>query len=124
MAGHKPTVDYCVPLKIGSGPYARVIPVRIQKWQLCGAKTRRGTSCKCRALPNGRCKLHGGLSTGPRTEAGRKRSLAALSEHWGKSPGPTTAKGKARSLLNLRQNQHKRTFGQTLPPPPKPKLPR
>jgi hypothetical protein len=39
----------------------------------CGAKTRRGTSCRCKALPSGRCKYHGGLSTGPRTAEGRKR---------------------------------------------------
>lgn len=46
----------------------------------CGAKTRRGTSCKAppvwnrlRDVPrNGRCKLHGGLSTGPKTEAGKE----------------------------------------------------
>ena len=33
----------------------------------CGAKTRKGTPCKKKALHNsGRCKLHGGLSTGPK----------------------------------------------------------
>lgn len=33
----------------------------------CGAKTRAGTPCKRRDLYNsGRCKLHGGLSTGPK----------------------------------------------------------
>jgi hypothetical protein len=32
----------------------------------CGAKTRRGTSCLCPAMPNGRCKLHGGkVPSGP-----------------------------------------------------------
>lgn len=41
----------------------------------CGAKTRAGTPCKCRALYiNGRCKLHGGLSTGPKTAEGKKRA--------------------------------------------------
>ena len=30
----------------------------------CGAKTRRGTECKCPAMANGKCKLHGGKSTG------------------------------------------------------------
>lgn len=28
--------------------------------------------CKAKALPNGRCKLHGGLSSGPRTPEGRQ----------------------------------------------------
>lgn len=33
----------------------------------CGAKTRAGTPCKRRDLyMSGRCKLHGGLSTGPK----------------------------------------------------------
>ncbi len=41
----------------------------------CGAKTRSGTPCKRRDLRHGgRCKLHGGLSVGPRTAAGKARS--------------------------------------------------
>ena len=41
----------------------------------CGAKTRAWTPCKLRSIyDNGRCKFHGGLSTGPITEAGKKRS--------------------------------------------------
>lgn len=41
----------------------------------CGACTRAGTPCKRRDLwSNGRCRLHGGLSTGPRTEQGRRQS--------------------------------------------------
>jgi glucans biosynthesis protein len=31
----------------------------------CLAKTRRGTVCKSPAMPNGRCRLHGGKSPGP-----------------------------------------------------------
>jgi hypothetical protein len=30
----------------------------------CGAKTRRGTPCQCPAMPNGRCRIHGGKSPG------------------------------------------------------------
>jgi len=41
----------------------------------CGAKTRKGTPCKRVDLySNGRCKLHGGLSTGPTTKEGKKKS--------------------------------------------------
>lgn len=41
----------------------------------CGAKTRAGTPCKQKGIyENGRCKLHGGLSTGPRTKRGKRRS--------------------------------------------------
>src|ERR1700704_5669582 len=30
----------------------------------CGAKTRRGTPCQSPAMPNGRCRMHGGPSPG------------------------------------------------------------
>ena len=41
----------------------------------CGAKTRAGTPCRRRDLAyNGRCRLHGGNSTGPKTTPGKKRS--------------------------------------------------
>lgn len=41
----------------------------------CGAHTRTGTPCKRRDLyRSGRCKLHGGLSTGPQTAKGKRRS--------------------------------------------------
>jgi len=31
---------------------------------LCGAKTRSGETCKSRAMPNGRCRMHGGPNPG------------------------------------------------------------
>ena len=46
-----------------SGDYSKAA-----RW---GAKTRRGSRCQCPAMKNGRCGLHGGLSTGPRTAAKR-----------------------------------------------------
>lgn len=40
----------------------------------CGARTKAGTPCKMKATyASGRCKLHGGLSTGPRTDEGKDR---------------------------------------------------
>lgn len=30
----------------------------------CGARTRAGTPCRCPAMPNGKCHLHGGASPG------------------------------------------------------------
>jgi hypothetical protein len=30
----------------------------------CGARTRRGTVCQAAAMPNGRCRIHGGRSPG------------------------------------------------------------
>ena len=42
----------------------------------CGAHARStGQPCQAKALANGRCKNHGGLSTGPRTAEG-KRAIA------------------------------------------------
>ena len=39
----------------------------------CGAYARStGNPCQGKALRNGRCRNHGGYSTGPRTEAGRR----------------------------------------------------
>ena len=31
----------------------------------CQARTRRGTYCQSPAMPNGRCRMHGGKSPGP-----------------------------------------------------------
>jgi len=45
---------------------------------LCCAKTRNGPPCKRKAMLNGRCPNHGGLSTGPKTAKGKKRALANL----------------------------------------------
>ena len=43
----------------------------------CGATTRSGTPCKLTSIwRNGRCKFHGGMSTGPKTIAGKGRSAA------------------------------------------------
>ena len=44
----------------------------------CGAYARTtGNPCLGRSLKNGRCKLHGGLSTGPKTLEGKKRIAEA-----------------------------------------------
>ena len=47
----------------------------------CGARTRQGTPCKGPAMGNGRCRMHGGQSTGPRTEEGLERSRNANYKH-------------------------------------------
>jgi hypothetical protein len=56
-----------------SGDYSKAVR--------CGAKTRRGTSCQCPAMRNGRCRLHGGLSTGARTAEGIERIRRAVTKH-------------------------------------------
>lgn len=53
----------------------------------CGAKTRSGTPCLLRSIfINGRCKLHGGMSTGPTTKRGKAR--AARNGHAPKKRSP------------------------------------
>ena len=48
----------------------------------CGARSKRtGKRCQGAAMPNGRCKLHGGKSTGPRTPEGLERSRRANWKH-------------------------------------------
>jgi len=47
----------------------------------CGAQTRSGDCCRQPAMRNGRCRMHGGLSTGPRTAEGRACCAAARRTH-------------------------------------------
>src|SRR5215813_8955804 len=48
----------------------------------CGARSKRtGKPCRAAAMPNGRCKVHGGKSTGPRTPEGLERSKRARLKH-------------------------------------------
>jgi len=56
----------------------------------CGAKTRRGSPCQSPAMANGRCRMHGGLSTGPKTAEGIERIRRAVTKH-----GRYTAAAKA-----------------------------
>lgn len=43
----------------------------------CGAKTRAEKPCQSPAMANGRCRMHGGASTGPRTAEGLARIAKA-----------------------------------------------
>ena len=56
-------------------------PGQVTNAPRCGAKTRRGTPCQGPAMPNGRCRMHGGPSTGPRTPEGLARSRRANWKH-------------------------------------------
>src|SRR5262249_55424727 len=48
----------------------------------CGARSKRtGKPCRAAAMPNGRCKVHGGKSTGRRTPEGLERSRRANWKH-------------------------------------------
>ena len=47
----------------------------------CGATARSGLPCRAPAMKNGRCQMHGGKSTGPRTAEGMARMAAAHTTH-------------------------------------------
>jgi len=47
-----------------------------KKDNYCGAKTRSGKPCRNRAMANGRCRMHGGKSTGAPPEKMKKNSNA------------------------------------------------
>ena len=57
------------------------------------ARTRRGTLCQRPGTKqNGRCRLHGGRSTGPNTESGIASLIASKTTH-----GETTAANRAKA---------------------------
>ena len=68
-----------------------IIPKRLRP--KCGAKTRTGRPCIALAVwdkendcpVNGRCRFHGGLSTGPKTVEGLRRVTANLPQYQGKA---------------------------------------
>ena len=67
--------NYDNGIKVHENGECTVIPLDKDLIDLrCGAQTRKGKPCKQKYLYiNGRCKYHGGLSTGPITDAGKKK---------------------------------------------------
>ena len=73
-------------------------PGDFSKAPRCGAKTRKGTPCKAPGMANGRCRLHGGKSTGPRTPEGLKRSKMA---NWKTGEHSAEARVRKRQFAEL-----------------------
>jgi hypothetical protein len=65
----------------------------------CGAKTRRGTPCRSAAMPNGRCRMHGGCSTGAKTPEGIERIRAARTKHGRYSAASIAMRREARAAI-------------------------
>ena len=70
----------------------------------CRARCRDGHACRARVCWNpamGRmsvkCRMHGGLSSGPKTKAGKAASLAALAEGRRIAQGRRTARARSRA---------------------------
>ena len=52
---------------------------RYREKQVCGARKKTGERCRSKDLHRGgKCKFHGGLSTGARTPEGKARAIAAM----------------------------------------------
>ena len=47
-----------------NNPMNADLTMRLERARRCGARTRAGSPCRCPAMPNGKCRLHGGLSPG------------------------------------------------------------
>lgn len=70
----------------------------------CGAKTRAGSPCKRPAIAGkGRCRLHGGRSTGPRSADGRARIAEANLKH-GQRTNSKLAENRERSQAHREIN--------------------
>jgi hypothetical protein len=67
-------------------------PYNLGHTKRCGASTRAGGACLQPAMANGRCRLHGGLSTGAKTAEGKVRQQASVFKH-----GEYTKASKQRS---------------------------
>lgn len=74
-------------------------PGDFTKAKRCGARTRSGGSCKGPAMPNGRCRMHGGPSTGPRTSEGIERIRASRTKHGRYSQASINARRQARAAI-------------------------
>lgn len=75
-------------------------PGDFSKAPRCGAQTRRGTLCQCPAMRDRRrCRLHGGLSTGPNTAAGIERIRRGVTKHGRYSKNARTARRDLQELM-------------------------
>jgi hypothetical protein len=71
----------------------------------CGARSKRtGKPCRAAAMPNGRCRLHGGKSTGPRTLEGLERSRRANWKHGHFSQQAKAERSRLRAAILALQN--------------------
>lgn len=56
-------------------------------------------SCRQPAMANGRCRLHGGKSTGPRTEFGKQAMIRAKTKHGFYSAEAIAQRREARAMI-------------------------
>ncbi|GLQ45670.1 hypothetical protein GCM10007862_07210 [Dyella lipolytica] len=81
--------------------------------RLCNARTKSGRPCRALGLANGRCKWHGGMSTGPKTAEGKaavtqnfrerrklKNWVATELERMGRLPNRPTSHTRLRARMS------------------------
>ena len=82
-------------------PRWRVLLDRANAGPRCGATCKRtGQHCRGAAMPNGRCRMHGGASTGATTAEGKARCRAAS---WKQGGRDAAARGRARERAEARR---------------------
>jgi len=76
-------IDPPGPPKLQNSPKTLTSPPHREALQpRCGAKTRTGNPCQRKSFANGRCRNHGGLSSGPKSSEGRARIVDAQRRRW------------------------------------------
>jgi len=76
--------------------------------QFCLAKTRKGTACQKPPIKGKRrCRLHGGLSTGPKTAEGKARIAVAHYRHGRRSKKFVEARAKIWAELRIIERRMK-----------------
>ena len=85
-------------------PHARILRERLALANAsprCGARRRDGERCRGAAMANGRCRMHGGPSTGPRTPEGLERSRRSNWKHGHYSAEAKQVRREARQQYRL-----------------------
>lgn len=72
----------------------------------CDARTKRnkGKPCRQPAMKNGRCRLHGGLSTGAKTIEGKRKSAMANYKHGHYTQTAMLERKKMRMMMQWRND--------------------
>ena len=79
---------------------------KIKKSNICGAKSRRNNYAPCKGHPmkNGRCRMHGGCSTGPRTLEGKRRHAFVHLKHGRYTKEAILERKKMRLMMQWRHD--------------------
>ena len=98
MSGEEPDQETLPTPEAQPGPLRNGNPRRdLATLPCCGARTRAALQCRQPAMRNGRCRFHGGKSTGATTETGRAALSAKATRH-----GFHTAEGRRFLALGRR----------------------